>query len=184
MSEISVAADKALMKRVLAELDKETGTRGCRGDGKGHPLRNQRRGLEADRLRSILRSSKGSFSVRHEGSGHPYRSEKAKEMMTEVQAWRYLAKKWKKAASLRGTPYSRPRIVVPGEMPSVALCISLDDLYHVDLISDSTRTKMDDRMRCWTPQETSRDGYWWPKTSKGARARAAFCLFMAQMVEE
>ena len=103
-----------------------------------------------------------------------------RKLMTERQAWLYLARCWDR-------PFAQPRLA--GERVSVGvliqdtvthgLCHSIWRLMYRPggHINGDTRRKMSDRLYRAYPY---REGYFWPRTMRGAVTRAKVCRRFAK----
>ena len=98
------------------------------------------------------------------------------KMMTERQAWSYLARRWEAAKRSKDWEYWSDQHEYWATIFSekyLGLCLAIDHLYHLDKIDQTTRT----RMMAVISKEPKRFQLfcWSYLTPGGKRARAAFC---------
>lgn len=107
-------------------------------------------------------------------------------MMTEKEAWLYLAEKWDNAKILNGS--SRVSATIPHpetgqEFDVETVCGSINHLHNTQVSHETYRAMrrhMRSEMLQWIYSDLgSRHAYWWGNDQDGAKKRAAFCREMA-----
>lgn len=99
-------------------------------------------------------------------------------MMTEAQAWSYLARRWDKATF--HTPGSTCVEVTIMSQQQYGLCGSVSTLNLTQKVTNETWLTMFQRMQKYKPRDAFM-GYWWPCNKAGAKSRAAFCRKMVKL---
>ena len=97
--------------------------------------------------------------------------------MTEVAAWRYLAKRWDAAVTRTGSE------AVFGYGRHFGICSCVTFLGIEDKINGLCHQTMRERMDTHRPKRKRNREYWWPWTAAGAKKRAAFCRKMAELAK-
>ena len=96
-------------------------------------------------------------------------------MLTESQAWKYLAKVWKNVQE-----DGRSKVYTTDEFRrSYGLCYSIVMMSINHLISEEAAKKLIHKTQSLSAPP-GLEGYKWPLTASGAKKRVAFCLKMAK----
>jgi hypothetical protein len=96
-------------------------------------------------------------------------------MMSESEAWTYLAEAWTAAYRAR-----RCSATGPEHRRWYGLCLSVDYLRARRWVSRRTYQSMLDTLKRAVERSGRTDGFAWPSTVEGARQRARFCRRMAR----
>ena len=94
-------------------------------------------------------------------------------MLTESQAWEWIAKKWKSPKKVGKVRYIE---VTDGYTQSYGICGIIRELFRLRLISIDLKDKMSSVIY----ELPCKSSYKWPLTAAGAKKRVAFCLMMAK----
>lgn len=106
-------------------------------------------------------------------------------MMTEHEAWKWLADLWRTARPINDSSTdSFVGVQAPGRtFPFLGLCSCIDYLWDRDKITYDRCVRMTARVLAQRQGECSADGYNWPRDAAGAIARVEFCERMAKETE-
>ena len=88
-------------------------------------------------------------------------------MMTEQQAWKYLAKKWKDAAN-KGDDFCMVKFY--GSDPAPGICKCIYNMLSMNIISKNVFEKMKRKLRKYRRQHRVLSCYFWTFDKEGAKA--------------